>query len=241
MRGRDTPSVTKLHSSTSLTLIIGDPSTPALSQEIDIPLPNPVSTPPSAQVPPPPTQTPPGADVASQRQVNAQAARDEDVPMFSQMAERASSPRMEDVASSQDIQGDAADADGDDEDDPSSGRHNHPAQKESGQDGSSFTHMPLSVFSPHFLPPFFPPHLVPTFPDSTDYDNLAAPIRAGPSLFRFLLSHLPFAHLTLEDLPPRLPGDVVHSVKLSAAPAADRGAFLSFISSSSLSSSSLNI
>ena len=144
------PSVTKLHSSTLLTLIIGDPSTPTLSQEIDIPLPNPVSTPPSAQIPPPPTQTPPGADIASQRQGNTQPAGDEDVPMPSQMAERTSSPRMEDVVSSQDIQGGAADADGKDEDEgkdaPSSRRHNHPARKKSGPDGSSFTHMPLSVF-----------------------------------------------------------------------------------------------
>jgi hypothetical protein len=153
MRGRDAPSVTKLHSSTLLTLILGNPSTPALSQEIVNPLPNPVSTPPPAQVPPPPVPTPPGADVASQLQGNTQPARDEDVPMYSQMAERASSPRMEDVASSQDIQGGVADADGEDEDDPSSARHDHPAQKESGPDGSSFTHMPLSIFSPRFLPP----------------------------------------------------------------------------------------
>ena len=154
---------------------------------------------PSAQVPPPTTQTPPGADVASQRQGNTQPAGDEDVPMPSQMAERASPPRMEDVSSSQDIQGGAADADadGDDEDDPSSGRHNHPARKESGPDGSSFTHMPLSVFSPRFLPPSqFPPYLVPTLAHS----QIQSITISSPPLFaqvRPFPFPLPFPSLSL--------------------------------------------
>ena len=117
-----------------------------LSQEIDQPLSQPVPTPPSAQVPPRQQQTPPGADVATQRSVAALLTQDPDVPMSSLTAYRASPPRLEDVASSQDI----LDPDADGDDDPSTASRVPPPRAGSALDGSSF---PLLGFSPSLRSP----------------------------------------------------------------------------------------
>lgn len=214
-----------------ISLYIGNASSLPLSQEIVDPLPIPVPTPPPAQVPRPTPPTPPGADVATQRADTAQAAEDEDFPMSSLMAHRASSPRLQDVASSQDIQG--ADAVGEVE--SSTGGNKRRARKQSGPDGTSSRictyPSPLHLIPASSLPSLcisFHPLPVPTLPDSTDYDEFAAPIRAGPSHFHFLLFQSSFAHVVLEDLPPKMPGDVVHPPKLSAADA-DRSASLFLI------------
>jgi hypothetical protein len=144
---------------TSFLFFIGDSSRPTLSQEIDIPLPIPVFTPPSAQLPPQPAPTPPGADVASQRTDSTQHAEDDpDYPMSSLTTYRASQPCLSDVASSQDTN--ITDAAG--EDDPAAGTHVAPARKASGPDGS---YLPICLYplisimlttSPFLLPP--PPH-----------------------------------------------------------------------------------
>jgi hypothetical protein len=157
---------------------------PPPSQEIDSPLSLPVSTSPSAQLPPRPTPTPPAADVASHRPLSANVAEDEDVPMASLTAHRGSPPRLADVASSQDFLGGDANAD----DDPSSGSHIPPPCGSSG--GHNGTCSPLLHLSLLFIvthPSPFPHPLVPNLTDSMDYDQYDTPIHAGSPNFLFLV------------------------------------------------------
>ena len=204
--------------SLTFSFIAGSSRFPSSSQEIDQPLSQPVPTPPSAQVPPRQQQTPPGADVATQRSVATPLTQDPDVPMSSLTAYRASPPRLEDVASSQDI----LDPDADGDDDPSTASRVPPPRVGSALDGSSF---PLLGFSPPCAPLHlahtisFPPPLTPTLTDSMDYDQFNTPIHAGPFsfyfYFRLFLILFPY-HPPLEDLPPKMPGDVVRPENLLA-------------------------
>jgi hypothetical protein len=58
-----------------------------------------------------------------------------------------------------------------------------------------------------------------------DYDQYDTPIHAGSSPSRFLFfPGLPFMNSPLEDLPSKMPGDIIRPEKLSADDA-DRSAF----------------
>ena len=63
----------------------------------------------------------------------------------------------------------------------------------------------------------FPPPLAPTLTDSMDYDQFNTPIHAGPFSFFFpsISYSLPLPS-PLEDLPPKMPGDVVRPDNLLA-------------------------